>query len=328
MFLHSLQRSRRGFTMVELLVVVAIIGVLVALLMPAVQMARESARRVSCTNNMRQIGRGLEYFHDANGVLPPGAISGKTSAAKQVRAKFSIKGETDQGWGQFLLPFIEQKNLYDKYRWDFDWRAPENKLVRETHLQIFTCSSVPNGAQGKRKDSFKSGGFDWQAAAADYCITNGLNYQRLRPLKLLDDYGLPASNTNRVTFGVMRTNELVRFAEIKDGLSNTTWITEVGGRPALYKSGGRLDPSGGTGGAGWADRDNSGILDGYNAGTDTFNGPCPINCTNKAEIFSFHPGGAMIVMGDSSTRFLAEATDIRIVARLITRKARDNRLEN
>ena len=85
---------------------------------------------------------------------------------------------------------------------------------------------------------------------------------------------------------------------------------------------------GSTGGSGWADRDNSGILDGYNTGTDTFNGPCPINCTNKAEIFSFHPGGAMIVKGDGSTHFLSEATDIRIVARLITRKARDNRLEN
>jgi prepilin-type N-terminal cleavage/methylation domain-containing protein len=321
-------RQRTGFTLVELLVVIAIIGALMALLMPAVQMARESARRVSCTNNMRQIGRGLEYFHDTNGVLPPGAISGKTGAAAQVRAKFSISGTGEQGWGQFLLPFIEQKNLYDQYHWDADWRAPENQVVRETPLQVFTCASVPNGAQGKRKDGFTSGGFTWQAAAADYCITNGLNYQRLRPLKLIDDYGLPSSNSNKTTFGVMRTNELVGFAQIKDGLSNTTWITEVGGRPALYKSGGKFVSPTGNAGSGWADRDNSGILDGYNATTDTFNGPCPINCTNKAEIFSFHPGGAMIVRGDGSTHFLSEATDIRIVARMITRKARDNRLEN
>jgi prepilin-type N-terminal cleavage/methylation domain-containing protein len=319
-------RPRTAFTLVELLVVIAIIGALVALLMPAVQMARESARRVSCTNNMRQIGRGLEYFHDTNGVLPPGAIS--SSASKQVRAKFSIKGQTEHGWGQFLLPFIEQKILYDQYHWDADWRAPENKLVRETHLQVFTCASAPNGKQGKRKDSFKSGGFDWQAAAADYSITNGLDYKRLRPLKLLDDYGLPVNDKNKLTFGVMRENEFVRFAEIKDGLSNTTWITEDAGRPALYKSGGRLDPSSSTGGAGWADPMNWSTLHGYNAATDRFNGPCPINCTNRAEIFSFHPGGAMIVMGDGSTHFLSEATDIRLVARLITRKARDNRLEN
>jgi prepilin-type N-terminal cleavage/methylation domain-containing protein len=327
MVCHRDRRFVCGFTLVELLVVLAIIGVLTALLLPAVQMAREFSRRASCANNVREIGRGLTLFHDAQGALPPGAVFGSSGDAAAVRKKFSIAAKTDHGWGQFLLPFIEQKALYQQYHWEFDWRAPENELVREAALQVFTCSSVPNGAQGKRQDGFTSGGFTWRAAAGDYSITNGLNYQRLRPLNLVDDYGLPKSNSNRRTLGVMRPNEVVNFSQITDGLSYTTWITEDAGRPAIFRSGGKFVSPTGNAGAGWADKDNYSILDGYNSTSDLFNGPCPINCTNKAEIYSFHPGGAMIVMGDGATRFLSELISIEVVARMITRKGRDPRHE-
>src|SRR5262245_47498819 len=122
--LMSFRRDRlsQGFTLVELLVVVAIVGVLMALLLPAVQLARESSRRASCANNLRQMGRGLGYFHDSHGVLPPGAIGGTSADAAEVRKKFSIAAKTDHGWGAFLLPFVEQKSLYDQYKWGFDWR--------------------------------------------------------------------------------------------------------------------------------------------------------------------------------------------------------------
>jgi len=74
-------------------------------------------------------------------------------------------------------------------------------------------------------------------------------------------------------------------------------------------------------GAGWADRDNEGILHGYDITGTTSGGPCPINCTNDNEIYSFHPNGAMVAMGDGSVRFLSKTVNIRTVARLITRSA-------
>src|SRR5262245_61880490 len=132
MFARANCRSKHGFSLVELLVVLAILGVLMALLLPAVQMARESGRRTYCANNMRQLGRGLELFHDSQTVLPPGAVAGTSADAALVRKKFSITADTDHGWGPFLLPFIEQKALYERYHWDADWRAPENQLARET----------------------------------------------------------------------------------------------------------------------------------------------------------------------------------------------------
>src|SRR5437868_10402130 len=108
--MFAISSSRRsGFTLVELLVVIAIIGVLVALLLPAVQSARESARRMQCTNNIRQIGLALHNFHDTNLTLPPGSItSGTTSNA---HTKFNIPTNVIHGWAVFIYPYMEQKAL-------------------------------------------------------------------------------------------------------------------------------------------------------------------------------------------------------------------------
>ncbi len=96
--------ARSGFTLVELLVVIAIIGILIALLLPAVQAAREAARRSQCTNNLKQLGLALHNYHDANTKLPPGWLQ------KYVGTALSSTG---WGWGSFVLPFVEQQSLFD-----------------------------------------------------------------------------------------------------------------------------------------------------------------------------------------------------------------------
>src|SRR3954447_18482551 len=132
--------KRRGFTLVELLVVIAIIGVLVALLLPAVQSARESARRMQCSNNLKQIGLGLHNFHDTNLTQPAGGI---TSSAKPPGVKFNVPNNEIHGWGIFIYPYIEQKAAYDQYHFDQHWYDAGNTLVREQFINTFICPSTP-----------------------------------------------------------------------------------------------------------------------------------------------------------------------------------------
>jgi prepilin-type N-terminal cleavage/methylation domain-containing protein len=308
MLRHRNVRPRRGFTLVELLVVIAIIGVLVALLLPAVQSARESARRMQCSNNVKQIGLGLHMFHDVHGFLPPGAVT-------VANAKLQIPTGVLHGWGVFLLPYVEQKSLYDKYRLDKDWRGPENKEVRETFPKLYLCPSSP---VQKRTDTATSGGFTWTAAAGDYFVNNAVSTV-LSTANLIDNY------TSGQEQGVMNVDRYYRFAEISDGLSNTAWIHEDAGRPTQYRAGKRI--GGRFSGAGWADRDNEGILHGFNATGTTSGGPCAVNCSNDNETYAFHPSGAMILMGDGGVRFLGQAVNIRIVARIITRGAGESAVD-
>jgi prepilin-type N-terminal cleavage/methylation domain-containing protein len=114
----------RAFTLVELLVVIAIIGVLVALLLPAVQAAREAARRSQCSNNMRQLGLAFQNFHDTHLCLPPGKVT-SASYPNPVHQKFSIPSGPEHGWAAFLLPYMEMGNLRDRYRLDVTWNATE-----------------------------------------------------------------------------------------------------------------------------------------------------------------------------------------------------------
>jgi prepilin-type N-terminal cleavage/methylation domain-containing protein len=127
----SRDRIARGFTLVELLVVIAIIGVMTALLLPAVQMAREAARRTSCVNNFRQIGAAAHLYHDSHNAFPPGGVSPGPCCSVESYASWTIQ----------LLPFLERKNLYEQYSQTETNESRANRQVRETFVPIYSCPS-------------------------------------------------------------------------------------------------------------------------------------------------------------------------------------------
>ncbi|CAN5872567.1 hypothetical protein BH23PLA1_BH23PLA1_14570 [soil metagenome] len=129
-------RSDRGFTLIELLVVIAIIGVLIALLLPAVQAAREAARRMQCTNNLMQMMLAVHHYASAHQVYPPG-----TTAPAGSGPVASLPGGHHFSWQTHLLPYIEQKNAYNKLNFDVGAHTIENATVRATMLSSFLCPS-------------------------------------------------------------------------------------------------------------------------------------------------------------------------------------------
>jgi prepilin-type N-terminal cleavage/methylation domain-containing protein/prepilin-type processing-associated H-X9-DG protein len=294
---HSL---RRGFTLIELLVVIAIIAILIALLVPAVQKVREAAARTQCQNNLRQIVIGLHNHHDTLRVFPPGGIS----VANQ---KLGVPADVWHGWAVFVLPYIEQGNLYKQYRLDLDWRDPVNAPVVRTPISIFQCPSTPNP---QRLDTFSQSPFTGIVAApSDYAPNNGAN-SALVALGLIQQVGSYQ--------GVMRHNVTAAMADIHDGTSNTMLIAEDAGRPNRWLAKGPLN-GGRYSGGGWGDREAEYITHGYSADGATTPGPCAINCTNNNEIFAFHSGGANIAFGDGSVRFVSTGLSIRTVSAMITR---------
>ena len=326
-----------AFTLVELLVVIAIIGVLVALLLPAVQAAREAARRMQCSNNLRQTGIGLHNFHDTYLTLPPGRIKEYGSAQpSEAHQKFSLPGpgSTDlrHSWAVFLLPFIEQKNLADRYSLQIDWRVAPNEKVYSEQVKTFICPSTP---QPKRFDDFTSNGISVHAACSDYGLANEINAEELLNRALIDNetakspYGVmmlngrPGSDLAALISAGKRDaaeyNRLHKFKDITDGTSNTMWIVEDAGRPFSYITGSKRSTLANVQGGAWADDENEFTLDGYNPNGLSKYGPCGVNCSNDNEIYAFHPNGANVLFGDGSVRLLQANTDIRIVARFITR---------
>lgn len=198
-------RNRRGFTLVELLVVIAIIGLLVALLLPAVQAARESARRSQCQNNMRQIGVAMQSFHAARGKFPPGFVS----RAAAVDGPGEGPG---WGWAAHLLPNLEEANL--RVSLDRDITDPAHDSVRVARLPVFLCPSDPGEAQTFTVAD-EAGTELTTLAFANYVGVGGT----------FEVTGFPDTGT-----GVLLRNKWMRIADITDGTSNTLMVAERAGR--------------------------------------------------------------------------------------------------
>ncbi|MCC7335072.1 MAG: DUF1559 domain-containing protein [Pirellulaceae bacterium] len=193
-FLKHSCRSRTAFTLVELLVVISIIGILMGLLLPAVQSARETARRASCSNNLRNQVHAVLLFHDSNRKLPAGRLYGR-----------NLANPLDYSWTYFVLPYLEQGNLYKQVDTSVPWHAAKNLAAAHTALPIMRCPS-----------SILEFGGD-----SDYFGVMGTVMETIpgRP---------PSGLFNRGSLISLSSSEIgsVRLADVTDGTSHTLCIAE------------------------------------------------------------------------------------------------------
>ena len=217
-----------GFTLVELLVVIAIIGVLVALLLPAVQAARESARRAQCLNNLKQVATAQLSYHNACGELPPGnfaVVAGVCTGASLTSEENPSQDHVN--WAILLLPFIEQQQLYAQYHFSTYNEAPENRLVRESLPPCYACPSDDGF------DELMMPGF---GPAAQYDLAVPYRPGSYRAVSGRSDGGQFLDNSNVTNYpdewrgpihliGVLGL-QAERLANITDGTSNTLIVGE------------------------------------------------------------------------------------------------------
>jgi prepilin-type N-terminal cleavage/methylation domain-containing protein/prepilin-type processing-associated H-X9-DG protein len=299
--------SRAGFTLIELLVVIAIIAVLIGLLLPAVQQAREAARRAQCANNLKQIGLALHNYESQYRMF---ATSTRTIPGRPTVKQTATLTR--------ILPFLEQGNVYQQYDFNRDWFEGPNATIIQTQLPVFQCPSTPNsGRMDTAVVTTPAGPFSGQRACSDYAPLEGVG-------SLLTGTGRvdPQSEGSP---GVLQVNfRQCGIRDIFDGTSSTLLVAEDAGRPVWYIRG-RVDPAATVlPGAGWADDLQDYLLHG--AQEDALAsppGPCAINCHNDGEIYSFHTGSADLLFADGHAKFMSANTDIRIVARLITPRGQE-----
>src|SRR5262245_18016740 len=311
---------KSGFTLVELLVVIAIIGVLVALLLPAVQTARESARRMQCANNLKQIGLGMQTHRDVFGKLP-------TGGDKQSGRRYVI------GWPAHIFPFIEQKALRDQIdglTTNAIYTVQPWRLLVSPHLgdspmytspiKIFMC---PSSELGKKSPDA------WNTATPEI---NAINQA---PLHYRANGGSSTSELVQgswgrhqwyVKSGVIYTNSQVRFAALTAGTSNTLLAVETSsafGRPLVSRSWGSIQP--------WTWRyynyastatppdDVIGLLMIDHKAVTYPIGYTGSFFTNETPFTSTHPNGVNMALVDGSTRFMTKNTPLAVLQAMATR---------
>lgn len=310
--------SRKGFTLVELLVVIAIIGVLIALLLPAVQQAREAARRMQCQNNLKQIGLALHNYHGTFNRLPLGN-NGIVNAAG---TKYYGHGWT---WQASILPFLEQGALFDAVSGPDGYGQETGStgsgkptIVLETDVQVFWCPSQPdvrNGAQkygdGDQPSNYNGNMGTRIGNGNDNCVCTGVS--TLAEMKS-EAWGCMNGN------GVFFVDSKIRFEDVKDGLSSTIFVSEVvdtGGDVMGHYSGGCDRHAMFSGGA---DGNPPTEMTEYLIAAE---GNDPINGGAEEAAGSWHAGGAQFLMGDGSVRFMSENMDMPTYQGLSTRNGRE-----
>ena len=271
---------RDGFTLVELLVVIAIIGILIALLLPAVQAAREAARRAQCSNNLKQFGLAMHNYHDSYGCFPMGWMIDRQHVLDGVHSD-PLSG---WGWQIYLLPFVEQQGLFDQI--DPNKRClhevandtsgtPEFRSILRTDIEGTRCPSDDRDSPNPNRTLSCAGGY--RVATSNYVCNKGF----------FNPSGWASRNNNGVMYGISD----VKFRDIKDG---TTQTIAVGERCDAHNAANIAGPGG--------------LGSGANVTSAV---SFPMNGTNNNCFSSYHPGGANFLFCDGSVTMLSENIEYR-----------------
>jgi prepilin-type N-terminal cleavage/methylation domain-containing protein len=300
--------QRRGFTLIELLVVIAIIAILIALLLPAVQQAREAARRVQCRNNLKQLGLAVHNYHDTFNMYP---------SNNPIPIRGSDGRRIHQGpWNIAILPYVDQATVFNSWSFDLSFGEGTNRTLLTKPIQTYKCPSAPTPIVASfvgipATSSFTADrdaigvGTRYNAAVIDYSVP-------------ISAHTPPMDAASARVPAVMWQTTRYGIRDVTDGTSNTMLFGESAGFPFRYnrrRQVGDNSPAMGHLGA-WTRY----VTIRSNAAGDTlYGGNCLINCTNFAStnIYSFHEGGSHIGLADGSVRFLSENVSMDVIFRLM-----------
>ena len=344
---HS-REPRAAFTLVELLVVTAIIGILVGLLLPAVQSAREAARRIQCTNNLKQLGLAIHNYQSAHRVFPAGYCSYATRNGNAPSWAGIDPNTWDAapgwGWASLILPFIEQGNVSNTLQFEQPIWAPVNRQMVRTQMPVFLCPSA-SGEQSafevrdEAQNPLRFGGERLELGRSNYVASHGQE----------SCWGECGSSTTGIVFtniytGTTKTvaingdaskvadgpfyrNSRVSFRDVTDGTSNTIFLGEhssllsekswVGVVPGAFTHPKFLTPENGPDAAATLTLVHAGPSGGE---LDITGAPIihPVNFPtyHVGQMFAEHLGGGQVCFGDGSVRFVAETVDLYVWAEL------------
>ncbi len=303
-------RSGSGFTLVELLVVIAIIGILIALLLPAVQAAREAARRMQCTNNLKQLALAMHTYADAMRSFPPGSITAPPNGSN-INNPWAAAQSTESGannqhgtsWMLHILPFIEQGPMHNQWKFEYSVSGDTNLLLSQNNIAAFYCPS----RRGEVEQTELTLGGNRKGGGNDYggCAGSGRTFQESvdKPFETATtaEYWLHAQRR-----GIFTRNSGTRFNAIIDGTSNTIIVGEM---QRIYRPTNTAQRSQ----DGWAVGGAATLFSTYNAtpvrsGTAEAGGTEPSGMNNGyfESPGSKHSGGANFGIADGSVQFISE----------------------
>ncbi len=315
--MNSIRSLRRnGFTLVELLVVIAIIGILVALLLPAVQAAREAARRSQCQNNLKQLGIAFLNYEATKKEFPLAYIKPVAPA------------HGTNAWAPFVLPYLEEGNVVQGNDLTEDWWRDKadgtagNRTIVQHFLPVLLCPSSPDQ---RRFEDKPDSPVNKTGACGDYFTPAGVNIA-INNVLSADQQLLTTQDLRGVICWQTDANPSNRISKITDGTSHSIMLGECAGREDIWRRGVKSDLDYAANirarGGAWATSDNPYEI-GQRTAQDKSTIPGAVSINNSNEwghcFYSFHPGTAIFTFADGSVRTMSDSVELRTLAEMVTR---------